>query len=180
MSEARRHGLDVFYPIVPDATWVARIVPLGVLTLQLRIKDVPADDVRRQIDASLAIALRLAVAPLFPDRILHRAAVFRRHVVAARADAGSAGHQTEGADPRHCHVADRGRHPAAPSCASSETSVIPAGGIFTSEHERSDFFCGAAFDADFCALPAAIEAGCCCRDISASARSEVPRRKKKK
>ena len=56
MSEAQRHGLDVFYPIVPDATWVARIVPLGVRTLQLRIKDVPADSVRRQIDASLAIA----------------------------------------------------------------------------------------------------------------------------
>jgi thiamine-phosphate pyrophosphorylase len=58
MSEAQRHGLDVFYPIVPDATWVARIVPLGVRTLQLRIKDVPADGVRRQIDASLAIARR--------------------------------------------------------------------------------------------------------------------------
>ena len=39
MSEAQRHGLDVFYPIVPDATWVARIVPLGVRTLQLRVKD---------------------------------------------------------------------------------------------------------------------------------------------
>jgi thiamine-phosphate pyrophosphorylase len=58
MSEAQRHGLDVFYPIVPDATWVARIVPLGVRTLQLRVKDVPADGVRRQIDASLAIARR--------------------------------------------------------------------------------------------------------------------------
>jgi thiamine-phosphate pyrophosphorylase len=58
MSEAQRHGLDVFYPIVPDATWVARIVPLGVRTLQLRIKDVPANGVRRQIDASLAIARR--------------------------------------------------------------------------------------------------------------------------
>lgn len=58
MSEAQRHGLDIFYPIVPDATWVARIVPLGVRTLQLRVKDVPADGVRRQIDASLAIARR--------------------------------------------------------------------------------------------------------------------------
>jgi thiamine-phosphate pyrophosphorylase len=58
MSEAQRHGLDVFYPIVPDATWVARIVPLGVRTVQLRIKDVPADGVRRQIDASLAVARR--------------------------------------------------------------------------------------------------------------------------
>jgi thiamine-phosphate pyrophosphorylase len=58
MSESRRHGLDVFYPIVPDATWVARIVPLGVRTLQLRIKDCPREGVRRQIDASLATARR--------------------------------------------------------------------------------------------------------------------------
>ncbi len=58
MSEAQPYGLDVFYPIVPDATWVARVVPLGVRTLQLRVKDVPADGVRRQIDASLAIARR--------------------------------------------------------------------------------------------------------------------------
>jgi thiamine-phosphate pyrophosphorylase len=58
MSEAPQQGLDVFYPIVPDATWVARIVPLGVRTLQLRVKGVPADGVRRQIDASLVIARR--------------------------------------------------------------------------------------------------------------------------
>lgn len=58
MSEAPRTGLDVFYPIVPDATWVARLVPLGLRTLQLRVKDAPSLDVRRQIDASLAIARR--------------------------------------------------------------------------------------------------------------------------
>ena len=58
MSKAQQHGLDVFYPIVPDATWVARIVPLGVRTLQLRVKGVSADDVRRQIDESLVIARR--------------------------------------------------------------------------------------------------------------------------
>ena len=51
-------GLDVFYPIVPDATWVARLVPLGVRTLQLRVKDAAGDEVRRQIDASLTIARR--------------------------------------------------------------------------------------------------------------------------
>jgi thiamine-phosphate pyrophosphorylase len=56
MSE--RSGLDVFYPIVPDTTWVARLVPLGVRTLQLRIKDAAGDEVRRQIDASLTIARR--------------------------------------------------------------------------------------------------------------------------
>jgi thiamine-phosphate pyrophosphorylase len=56
MSETRAAGLDVFYPIVPDATWVARIVPLGVRTLQLRVKDASAADVRRQIGESLSVA----------------------------------------------------------------------------------------------------------------------------
>jgi thiamine-phosphate pyrophosphorylase len=58
MSEPRDAGLDVFYPIVPDATWVARIVPLGVRTLQLRVKDASSADVRRQIAESLAISHR--------------------------------------------------------------------------------------------------------------------------
>jgi thiamine-phosphate pyrophosphorylase len=58
MSEARAAGLDVFYPIVPDATWVARIVPLGVRTLQLRVKDASSADVRRQIAESLETARR--------------------------------------------------------------------------------------------------------------------------
>ena len=49
-------GLDVFYPIVPDADWLARIVPLGVRTVQLRVKDAGPDEVRRQIEAGLAIA----------------------------------------------------------------------------------------------------------------------------
>ena len=30
---------DVFYPIVPDVGWLERLVPLGVQTMQLRIKD---------------------------------------------------------------------------------------------------------------------------------------------
>lgn len=57
MSE-RGAAPDIFYPIVPDATWVARIVPLGVKTLQLRVKDAPPAEVRRQIADSLAIARR--------------------------------------------------------------------------------------------------------------------------
>lgn len=47
--------LDVFYPIVPDEAWMRRLVPLGVRTIQLRLKDVSADEVRRQIRASLTI-----------------------------------------------------------------------------------------------------------------------------
>jgi len=55
---ASRGGLDVFYPIVPDVTWVARIVPLGVRTVQLRIKDAATADVRRQIAEALEITRR--------------------------------------------------------------------------------------------------------------------------
>lgn len=47
--------LDVFYPIVPDVGWLERIVPLGVRTIQLRLKDASPTEVRRQIAASLAL-----------------------------------------------------------------------------------------------------------------------------
>jgi thiamine-phosphate pyrophosphorylase len=47
--------LDRFYPIVPDAAWVARIVPLGVKTVQLRVKDVPGEVVEREIASALAV-----------------------------------------------------------------------------------------------------------------------------
>jgi thiamine-phosphate pyrophosphorylase len=51
-------GLDVFYPIVPDLAWLERLVPLGVRTIQLRLKDVAGDIVRREIGASLEVCAR--------------------------------------------------------------------------------------------------------------------------
>jgi thiamine-phosphate pyrophosphorylase len=53
-----QHGLDVFYPIVPDAAWIARLVPLGVKTVQLRLKDATPDAVLRQIGVSLDVCAR--------------------------------------------------------------------------------------------------------------------------
>jgi thiamine-phosphate pyrophosphorylase len=50
--------LDVFYPIVPDVGWMERIVPLGVRTIQLRLKDAPEAEVRRQITGSMEICKR--------------------------------------------------------------------------------------------------------------------------
>jgi thiamine-phosphate pyrophosphorylase len=47
--------LDIFYPIVPDAVWAKRIVPLGVKTLQLRVKDATPDRIRGEIAETLAI-----------------------------------------------------------------------------------------------------------------------------
>jgi len=50
--------LDVFYPIVPDIAWLRRLVPLGVRTIQLRLKDASADEVRRQILAGMELCIR--------------------------------------------------------------------------------------------------------------------------
>lgn len=50
--------LHKFYPVVPDAGWVARIVPLGVKTVQLRIKDKSAAVVAEQISDALSVCQR--------------------------------------------------------------------------------------------------------------------------
>lgn len=49
---------DVFYPIVPDARWFARLARLGARTIQLRIKDKAAEEISREIAESLALARR--------------------------------------------------------------------------------------------------------------------------
>lgn len=38
-----------FYPVLDSADWVARVLPLGVRLVQLRIKDRPQDELRDQI-----------------------------------------------------------------------------------------------------------------------------------
>ena len=49
--------LDVFYPIVPDAGWARRLVPLGVKTPQLRYKGANAREIRREIAESLELCI---------------------------------------------------------------------------------------------------------------------------
>lgn len=41
--------LDPFYLIVDSANWIERLVPVGVKLVQLRMKDVPEDDLRQHI-----------------------------------------------------------------------------------------------------------------------------------
>ena len=41
--------IDRFYPVLPDITWLERLVPLGVRFVQLRLKDAPPPEVRAQI-----------------------------------------------------------------------------------------------------------------------------------
>lgn len=46
---------DVFYPIVPDTSWLARLLPLAPCTVQLRVKDVSPDAVAAEIDRAVAM-----------------------------------------------------------------------------------------------------------------------------
>ena len=41
--------IDPFYPVVPDSSWVVRLVPAGAKFVQLRIKDKPDAELRRQV-----------------------------------------------------------------------------------------------------------------------------------
>lgn len=47
--------LHAFYPVLPDIDWLHRLVPLGVKTVQLRLKDASGDEIRRQITESLEL-----------------------------------------------------------------------------------------------------------------------------
>jgi len=55
MSSPAPAALDVFYPIVPDLGWLERLVPLGVRTIQLRIKETSDEEIRRQIAAAILL-----------------------------------------------------------------------------------------------------------------------------
>lgn len=56
-----------FYPIVPDSDWVARIAPLGISTVQLRLKDADDAEVRRQVGHALAVCRHHGVTLIVND-----------------------------------------------------------------------------------------------------------------
>lgn len=60
-------GLNAFYPIAPDVHWLRRLVPLGVRTIQLRLKDAELDEVNRQIAESLEITRRFGCQLIVND-----------------------------------------------------------------------------------------------------------------
>ncbi len=52
----KTHGIYGFYPIVDSTEWVARLLPLGVKTIQLRIKDKSPEEVRAPIREAIVLA----------------------------------------------------------------------------------------------------------------------------
>ncbi|MFA7504831.1 MAG: thiamine phosphate synthase [Burkholderiaceae bacterium] len=51
-------NLPRFYPIFENTDWLARMLPLGVRFVQLRIKDRPEAELREQVREALALARR--------------------------------------------------------------------------------------------------------------------------
>lgn len=47
--------LDPFYPILPDTDWLARLLPLGIKLVQLRIKDAPQQTIRAEIGTAIEL-----------------------------------------------------------------------------------------------------------------------------
>jgi thiamine-phosphate pyrophosphorylase len=47
--------LDPFYPILPDTEWLARLLPLGLKLVQLRVKDKPRDVVSDEIEKAIGL-----------------------------------------------------------------------------------------------------------------------------
>ncbi len=70
--------LDRFYPIVPDVAWLRRIVPLGVRTVQLRMKDVEGQHIVDAVREGLAVARAHGCQLIVND--------FWREAIAAGAD----------------------------------------------------------------------------------------------
>lgn len=59
--------LDRFYPIVPDSSWLAKLAPLGIKTVQLRVKDQPRESLRAEIATSLEITRRFGIQLIVND-----------------------------------------------------------------------------------------------------------------
>jgi thiamine-phosphate pyrophosphorylase len=66
-SERPPIKLGLFYPIVPDVAWLERVVPLGISTVQLRLKGAEPDDVRASITASMQLCARHGVDLIVND-----------------------------------------------------------------------------------------------------------------
>lgn len=59
--------LDPFYPVVPDSRWVTKLVPIGTKLIQLRIKDQPESEVRRQVREAKAVCAQHGAALIVND-----------------------------------------------------------------------------------------------------------------
>ena len=50
--------LDRFYPIFDSADWLRRLLPSGIKTIQLRIKDRSNEEIRKEVETAKAVCLK--------------------------------------------------------------------------------------------------------------------------
>jgi thiamine-phosphate pyrophosphorylase len=55
------------YPIVDSAAWIARLAPLGVRLVQLRVKERPAEEVRAEVRTARALCAARAIQLVVND-----------------------------------------------------------------------------------------------------------------
>lgn len=117
--------LDRFYPIFPDAGWIARMVPLGIGTVQLRAKDISSDTARAEIERGLAVCRAHGCRLIVND--------FWREAIAA------------GADWIHLGQED---------LAGADVAAIKAAGLKlgVSTHDEAELAIALAVDPDYIAL----------------------------
>src|SRR5215469_16946508 len=58
MDLGRAMSLPRVYPIVESAAWVERLLPAGVRLVQLRVKDRPPEEVRREVRVARSLCAR--------------------------------------------------------------------------------------------------------------------------
>jgi thiamine-phosphate pyrophosphorylase len=59
--------LDTCYPIVDSAAWIERLVRVGVKLVQLRIKELPVAEVRKEVAAAKALCARAGASLVVND-----------------------------------------------------------------------------------------------------------------
>lgn len=63
----KTQGVWGFYPLVPNADWARRLISWGVKTLQLRVKDASAAELRREISQTLEAGSKAGVQVIIND-----------------------------------------------------------------------------------------------------------------
>jgi thiamine-phosphate pyrophosphorylase len=59
--------LDPFYPVLDSAAWIARLLPHGVKMVQLRVKDLPREQIRSEIAAAKDLCDKAATQLIVND-----------------------------------------------------------------------------------------------------------------
>lgn len=85
--------LHPFYPILPNANWIERLVPVGIKTVQLRLKDAEPETVAEHIERSLEICAKHNCQLIINDYWQHAISLKADYIHLGQEDLASANRQ---------------------------------------------------------------------------------------